>query len=93
MTSGKNGLDYIWFQDHICGWHSDKIHEADKAGADDPAEFVMTTCEDFDEAVEDAGAAAAYGRTKDEESLPIEFGSTACCPARARSGSGASTVG
>jgi DNA-binding XRE family transcriptional regulator len=32
----------------------------------------MTTCENFDEAVEDAAAAAAYTRTRDEESLPIE---------------------
>lgn len=65
--------DYIWFQAHICKWHGDKIHEADIAGADDPAEFVMTTCEDFDETVEDAAVAAAYTRTRGEESLPIEF--------------------
>ena len=51
----------------------DKIPEAEIVGAGDPAEFVMTTSEDFDEAVEDAAAADAYARTRGEESLPIEF--------------------
>jgi ribosome-binding protein aMBF1 (putative translation factor) len=51
----------------------DKIPEAEIVGADDPAEYVMTTGEDFDEAVEDAAAAVAYARTRGEENLPIEF--------------------
>jgi DNA-binding XRE family transcriptional regulator len=57
----------------VRAWPADKIPEAEIVGADHPAEFVMTTCEDFDEAVEDAAAAAAYARTRGEESLPIEF--------------------
>jgi ribosome-binding protein aMBF1 (putative translation factor) len=52
---------------------ADKIPGAEIVGADDPAEFVMTTSEDFDEAVEDAAAAAAYARTRGGESLAIEF--------------------
>jgi len=33
----------------------------------------MMTREDFDEALEDAAARAAYARTRGEESLPIEL--------------------
>jgi ribosome-binding protein aMBF1 (putative translation factor) len=51
---------------------AERIPEAEIVGADDPAEFVMTTCEDFDEALEDAAAAAAFARTRGEERLPIE---------------------
>lgn len=50
-----------------------KIPEAEIVGDDDPAEFVMMTREDFEEALEDATAAAAYARTRGEESLPIEL--------------------
>jgi DNA-binding Xre family transcriptional regulator len=57
----------------VRAWLAEKIPGAEIVGADEPAEFVMTTCEDFDEAIEDAAAAVAYARTRGEESLPIEF--------------------
>jgi hypothetical protein len=44
---------------------TEKIPEAEIVGADHPAEFVMATCENFDEAVEEAAAAAAYAGTID----------------------------
>jgi hypothetical protein len=51
----------------------------------------MMTREDFDEALEDAAAAAAYARTRARRAyrsnLPI-----ACLPARARSEFGVNTV-
>jgi len=50
-----------------------KIPEAEIAGEDDPAEFIMMTREDFDEALEDRVATAAYLRTRGEDSLPIEL--------------------
>ena len=50
-----------------------KIPEAEIVGDGDPTEFVMLTREDFDEALEDAAAAAAYARTRGEEGLPIEL--------------------
>jgi DNA-binding Xre family transcriptional regulator len=55
----------------VRGYLAGKLPEAEIVGDDDPAEFVMMTRRDFDEALEDAAAAAAYARTRDEESLPI----------------------
>ncbi len=51
----------------------DRIPEAEIVSEDDPAEFVMMTVDDYDEALEDAAAAAACARTRGEESLPIEL--------------------
>ena len=56
--------------ERVRAYLTDKIPEA--VGADHAAEFVMTTCESFDEAVEDAAATASYARTRGEESPPIE---------------------
>jgi len=56
--------------ERVRAYLTEKIPEAEIVGTGDPAEFVMTAGEDFNEAVEDA-AAAAYARTRGEESLPI----------------------
>ena len=65
-TSGENARAV---RRYIAG----KLPGAEIVGANDPAEFVMMTREDFDEVLEDAAEAAAYARTRGEESLPIEL--------------------
>ena len=77
--------------ERVRAYLTEKIPEAEIVGTGDPAEFVMTAGEEFNEAVEDAAATAptpAQGAKSACRSSP----SIPCCPARARSGSGSSTV-
>ncbi len=50
---------------------AEKIPEARVVGEGEPADFVMMKQEDFEEALEDAAAVAAYARTRHEEFVPI----------------------
>ena len=44
---------------------TDRIREVEIVGEQEPAKLMMMNLEDFDEALEDAAAAAAYARTRD----------------------------
>ena len=57
--------------DNLLRRHSSELH-ASIVGADDPAELVALTPDDLAELIEDAQAAAAYARSRNEESVPIE---------------------
>lgn len=49
---------------------AERIHEAHIVGQDEVTDFILLRPAELDELLEDAAAAAAFARTRDQESLP-----------------------
>ncbi len=50
---------------------AERLPDARVVGEDEAADFVMMKPDDFEEALEDVAAAAAYARTRREEFVPV----------------------